>query len=172
MIPSLFMQRLDGWTRASVPLTLTLVMVILNVVPLRLPDYAGLAPGFVLMAAFYWTVHRPDLMRPWAVFLVGLLDDVLSGTPLGVNALILLLVHWMIMSQHKAFRGQSFVVVWLGFAMIAFGAKLLLAIVVPLIGYGLLDPLALLVQYALTVALYPPIAFIMGRAQRALLPVS
>lgn len=172
MMPSLFMQRLDAWTRASMPMALTLLMVILNVVPLRLPDYAPLAPGFVLMAAFYWTVHRPDLMRPWAIFFVGLLDDVLSGTPLGVNALILLFVHWAIMSQHKAFRGQSFVVVWLGFAMVAFGAKLLLAVLAPVVGYGWLDPLILSVQYVLTVALYPPVAFIMGRAQRALLPVS
>ncbi len=172
MMRSLFMQRLDIWTRAAVPLLLTLFTVVLNVVPLRLPDYAPLAPGFVLMAIFYWTVHRPDLMRPWAVFLIGILDDILSGTPLGVNSLVLLFVHWAIMTQHKAFRGKSFAVVWFGFVLVAFGAKLVLVGVALAVGYGWLNPFALFVQFLLTVALYPPIAFLMGRAQRALLPAS
>lgn len=166
----LFLQRLDLWARAAIPLLATMAAVLLNVVPLRLPDYAPLAPGFVLMAVFYWTVHRPDLMRPWAVFLVGLLDDVLSGTPLGVNSLVLLFVHWTIMAQHRVFRGKSFMLVWLGFAVLAFGAKLVLAAVAFGIGYGLLDPLVLLVQFILTLALYPPVAFIMGWAQRVFLP--
>ena len=166
----LFLQRLDLWARAAIPMLATLLAVMLNVVPLRLPDYAPMAPGFVLMAVFYWTVHRPDLMRPWAVFLVGILDDVLSGTPLGVNSLVLLFVHWAIVAQHRAFRGKSFILVWLGFAMLAFGAKLLLAAVAFAIGYGLVDPTMMLVQYILTLALYPPVAFVMGRAQRVFLP--
>jgi rod shape-determining protein MreD len=165
-----FLQNLDLWIRAAIPILATVAAVLLNVVPLRLPDYAPLAPGFVLMAVFYWTVHRPDLMRPWTVFLVGVLDDVLSGTPLGVNSLVLLFVHWTIMAQHRVFRGKSFMLVWLGFALIAFGAKLLLAVIAFVIGYGLLDPLVLLVQFILTIALYPPVAFVMGRAQRVFLP--
>ena len=168
----LFLQRLDLWARTAIPLLATFAAVVLNVVPLRLPDYAPLAPGFVLMAVFYWTVHRPDLMRPWAVFLVGILDDILSGTPLGVNSLMLLFVHWAIMTQHRVFRGKSFVLIWFAFALVALGAKLLLAATAVLIGYGFPDPIVLLVQYALTLALYPPLALIMGRAQRVFLPAS
>jgi rod shape-determining protein MreD len=104
------------------------------------------------------------------VFVVGLLDDVLSGSPLGINALVLLLVHWAIVAQHKAFRGQPFVIVWFGFALVAFGAAPLEALLALVAGYGLLDPLSLLVQYFLTLALYPPVALLMGRAQRAFLP--
>lgn len=168
----LFLQRVDLWARTAVPLALTLLAAIFNVVPLRLPDYSELAPSLVLMAVFYWTVHRPDLMRPWSVFLVGILDDVLSGAPLGVNALLLLFVHWAITSQHKAFRGQPFVIVWFGFALVALGAAVLEVVLALFAGYGLLDPLTVFVQYILTLAIYPPIAFIMGRAQRAFLPAS
>lgn len=166
----LFLQRVDLWARTSVPLALTFLMALLNVVPLRLPDYSELAPSLVLMAVFYWTVHRPDLMRPWSVFVIGLLDDVLSGAPLGVNALVLLFVHWTIMAQHKAFRGQPFAIVWLGFALIAGGAAIVEVVLALVAGYGLLDPVTVVVQYFLTLALYPPIAFLMGRAQRAFLP--
>lgn len=167
-----FFQRLDVWARTSAPIVLTLTMVILNVLPLRLPDYAELAPAFVLMAVFYWTVHRPDLMRAWAVFAVGLLDDILTGTPLGVNPLILLFTHWAIVAQHKVFRGKSFILIWSGFAAVAAGAKLLLVLLALAVGYGLIDPMTLLVQYILTIALYPPVAFLMGRAQRTFLPAT
>ena len=72
---------------------------------MRLPAASTLAPDIVLIAVFYWTVHRPDLMRLWTVFVIGLLSDVLSGTPLGVHPLVLVLVHAAIISQHKMFRG-------------------------------------------------------------------
>jgi rod shape-determining protein MreD len=164
-------QRFDTWARGAIPLLLTLIVVIFNIVPLRLPDYSLMAPDFVLMAVYYWTVHRPDLMRPWSVFVIGVIDDVLSGTPLGVNALVLLFAHWAIVSQHKVFRSQSFALLWCGFALVASGAKILMILSALVTGYGLGDPSRLLMQYVLTVALYPIIALLMGRAQRALLPI-
>lgn len=168
----LFLQRLDSWARASAPLVLTLTVVILKLVPLRLPAFEVIAPDFVLMAVFYWTVHRPDLLRSWGAFVVGLLDDVLTGTPLGVSSLILLLVHWTIIAQHRLFRGFSFALLWLGFAVIAAGAKVLIVALALVVGHGLIDPTVIFAQYAFTVAFYPLIAMLMGRAQRAFLPAA
>lgn len=166
----LFLQRLDGWARASAPLALTLVVVVLKVVPLRLPAYAVIAPDLVLMAVFYWTVHRPDLLRAWGAFVVGLLDDVLTGTPLGVSSLVLLLVHWTIIAQHRLFRSLSFAFLWLGFAIVAAGAKLVVVTLALVVGHGLIDPSIIFAQYAFTVAVYPLVSLLMGRAQRAFLP--
>ena len=164
--------RFDNWARGAIPLALTLVVVIFNIVPLRLPDYSTMAPDFVLMAVYYWTVHRPDLMRPGSVFVIGVLDDVLSGMPLGVSALVLLFAHWAIVSQHKVFRGQSFAILWFGFAIVASGVKILLILLALASGYGFGEPSRLMMQYAMTVALYPVIALLMGRAQRVLLPAT
>ena len=168
----LFLQRVDAGARAAAPLVLTLMIVIVNVVPLRLPSYSVIAPDLVLMAVFYWIVHRPDLLRPWGAFMVGILDDILVGTPLGVNAFVLLLVHWMIISQHKTLRTLSFGLLWLAFAVIALGAKLILVGLALVINRGLIDPMVLLAQFSFTVAVYPLIAMLMGRAQRAFLPVT
>lgn len=166
----LFLQRLDSWARASAPLVLTLAVVILKVVPLRLPEFAVIAPDLVLMAVFYWTVHRPDLLRAWGAFIVGLLDDILTGTPLGVSSLVLLLVHWTIITQHRLFRSLSFGLLWLAFAVVAAGAKALIVALALIIGHGLIDPTIVLAQYAFTVAVYPLVSLLMGRAQRAFLP--
>ncbi|MBI3454006.1 MAG: rod shape-determining protein MreD [Rhodospirillales bacterium] len=164
-------QQLDLWARRTAPFAITLFVVVLSFVPLRLPAYFSVAPDFVLMAVFYWTVHRSDLMRSWSVFVVGLFDDLLSGGLLGLNALTLLLVHWAIVTQHKVFRGKPFGPVWAAFAVVATATNLFVAILAYALARAPVDMGALGVQYALTVALYPVLAWLLGRAQRAFLPV-
>lgn len=164
-----FLQRFDTKLRHAVPSLLTLAIVILSVAPLRVPDYALVAPGLVLIALFYWAVHRPDLLHPWHACVIGLFDDVLSGTPLGINGLVLTLVHWAVTSQHTFFRGKSFAVIWLAFALLAPVAVLLTALLSLVAARAMIDPMVLLVQSLLTIALYPPLAWLLGRAQRVLL---
>lgn len=166
----LFLQRLDSWARAAAPLALTLAVVIVKLVPLRLPAFSVIAPDVVLMAVFYWTVHRPDLLRSWGAFVVGLLEDILTGTPLGVTSLVLLLVHWTIIAQHRVLRGLSFALLWAAFAVTAAGAKALIVALALVISHGRVDPTILFAQYAFTVAFYPLVSLLMGRAQRAFLP--
>lgn len=163
------LQRLDVSLRYATPVALTLLVAILSVVPLRLPGHALLAPDVVLMTVFYWTVHRPDLMRGWAAFAVGLLTDVLTGAPLGVNALVLVLVHAALLAQHKVFRGKGFGLVWCAFALTVPAAHLVAAAAVLAVSGILPDPSVLGLRSLLTIALYPPVAWMMGRAQRAVL---
>lgn len=160
------LQRLDLKLRQALPGLLTFVFVLLSVAPVRLPDYALVAPGLVLIALFYWTVHRPDLLKPWHACLLGLFDDILSGTSLGVNALVLTLVHWAVTSQHTFFRGKSFAVVWLAFSLLAPGAIVVTALLSFVAARAIIDPMVVLVQILLTIAFYPPLAWLLGRAQR------
>ncbi len=168
MKPSV-LQRIDLSIRQSVPVALTLLLTVLSVVPVRLPAASTLAPDIVLIAVFYWTVHRPDLMRLWTVFVIGLLSDVLTGTPLGVHPVVLVLVHAAIISQHKIFRGASFGMVWWAFSLIAPGAHIAAA-AVAYFASGAVPELTLFVlRLVLTIGLYPALAWLLGRAQRALL---
>jgi rod shape-determining protein MreD len=121
------------------------------------------------MSVFYWTVHRPDLFPAWGAFAVGLFDDVLSGSPLGVNALVLLLAHVSIVAQHKVFRGKAFWLVWAAFGIVALGAQLLTMLLGLLLKGAFPDPLVTLAQLALTVSLYPVATAVLGRVQRLFL---
>jgi rod shape-determining protein MreD len=163
------LQRFDHSIRQSLPVVLTLMLTVLSVVPIRLPAASSLAPDIVLIAVFYWTVHRPDLMRLWTVFVIGLLGDVLTGTPLGVHPLVLVLVHASIISQHKVFRGASFGMVWCAFSMIASAAHIVAAIIAFFASGALPEPSLFLLRLVLTIGLYPALAWLLGRAQRALL---
>ena len=67
-------QHVDLAARKLTPFIFSLVLVVLNLVPLQLPGYAAISPNFALMAV-YWALHRPSLLPIGAVFLVGLLQD-------------------------------------------------------------------------------------------------
>lgn len=132
-----FWHRLDLLARHVVPVSLAFVLVLLSIVPLRVPLLNLVFPALALVSIYYWTLYRPDLMPPAAAFAIGLADDVLSGAPLGVNALVFVLVHAAVNTQRGFFLGKSFAIVWLGFALLA-GAAFTIAWLVVSAFYGLL----------------------------------
>lgn len=112
-------RRLDALSRDLAPVALTLVLLLLSTVPLRVATFNVLMPSLPLIAIYYWLLYRPDLMPSGAVFAIGLLEDGLSGTPIGVTALVLTCVHAGVSVQRRFFAGKSFAIVWLGFAVVA-----------------------------------------------------
>src|SRR3984957_998094 len=88
-IPAL--PRVNNGAARLLPVGTTLLAAVISVLPLQIPGYAALTPVFTLMAAYHWTIYRPDLLPPIALFAVGLAEDLLAGSPMGVNALLLLL---------------------------------------------------------------------------------
>jgi rod shape-determining protein MreD len=161
--------QLDRSLKQALPLASTAFVALLSVVPLPIPEYAVLAPNFVLICAFYWIVHRPDRFPAWGAFLIGLFDDMLSGAPSGLNAFVLLLAHFTIVAQHKFFRGKAFWLIWAAFAILAAGAHALTLLIGLLLAGAIPDPLAAAAQLGLTVALYPVAAALFGRVQRLFL---
>ena len=100
-------QHVDLAARKFTPFIFSLALVVLNLVPLQLPGYAAISPNFALMVVYYWALHRPSLLPSGAVFLVGLLQDFLSGGLIGQNAAILVVVYIIAVSQARFFYGKS-----------------------------------------------------------------
>jgi rod shape-determining protein MreD len=162
-------QRLDLVARQITPFLVTLILVMLSLVPLRLPGLSQVVPWLALVAVFYWTVYRADLMPPSAVFGIGLFHDLASGTNVGVGALLLLLAQVAVMPQRRFFMSRSFVITWIGFAVIAAAAVGLLWLINVMLEGMLLSPRPALFQFLTTVAAYPPMAWLFTRVQRWLL---
>jgi rod shape-determining protein MreD len=160
---------MDLWVRHWLPVGVTLFLLLLTVVPTRIPGFAGVAPLLALMSVFYWSIFRPDLLPYYAAFLIGLLYDVISGTPLGVNALMLLLVRGVTGSQRRFFLGKSFLVAWSAFAMVAGGGMLLSWLLVSMLHAALLEPQAVMFEYLMTLSLYPVLSWMLARTQAAFL---
>ncbi len=53
------------------PIATTVLAALLSIEPLHLDGYAALTPAFTLMAAYHWTIYRPDLLPAPLLFLIG-----------------------------------------------------------------------------------------------------
>ena len=169
MKPTLF-QRMDVWAPNLVPVGITLLLLLLSVIPSRLPDFAVVVPMLTLMGVFYWAIYRPDLMPAWAAFGIGLIYDLVGGMPLGINALVLLLVQGAASSQRRFFLGNTFLVAWSGFAVIGAAAFMLAWLLVMLLVSGVGQPKAVVFELLLTIAFYPVVSWTLARTQVAVLP--
>lgn len=159
-------QRLDTWAGRLAPFMSALFLLILGTLPLRLPYLGPITPDFAIMAAFYWAVHRPSSMPAPAIFILGLISDMLGGSPFGVGVLVLLVAYWVTCSQRRLFVGRPFWVVWWGFSMVSAAAVLLTWIVVCLLWVQFVDPAPALFSYLLGVGLYPAVSQLFTGAQR------
>lgn len=158
--------KLDYFARGTVPILTTLAVVLVSVVPTRIPAFGYLTPALTLMAVYYWAIYRPDLMPMLGVFLLGLLQDLLIGGLLGTHAFIFLLTYGLVVSQRRFFHNKSFGVVWWGFMLIATGAAILSWLIAALHATAILDTRGPLVSLALTILLYPPMAALLSQAHK------
>jgi len=162
-------QRLDLLARSLTPFALAILLVVLSLVPIRLGGYAPIVPWFTLMAVFFWTAHRPDLLPVWSVFLLGLFADLLGGGPLGVTSLALMLAQAAVKAQRRHILPHPFIVQWVVFALVAVGAELLLLFLHVLAFSRAIDARPAAFQALTTIAFYPPVAWLFVQAQRAFL---
>ena len=147
--------QLNAIVRIAVPSALLVFLVLLSIVPFHLPGYPQVAPNLLLMAVFFWAVHRSELFPVVMVFFVGLLQDILVGMPLGFSVIILILIRTLAVSQRRVFFGKSFLMLWWGFGLVACLAAFGLWILTIIYHQSLLDPRPILFQAALTIAIFP-----------------
>lgn len=164
-----FWQRADHWARSVAPFGLCFLLIVVGLVPIRLPGYGPIMPWMLLVAVYFWALHRPDLLPPLAIFALGLLSDLLSGGQVGTSSLVLLSVFGVLRSQRLVILASSFLIQWAIFTFVALGAELLFYLAnVVLLQQGV-DPSASIFQFLMTVAVYPLLAWIFVLAQRSLL---
>lgn len=159
-------QRLDRLARDMTPVAITFLLALIAIVPLGIPFYASVAPGLVVASVFYWSVYRPDLMPRIAVFALGLLLDLLSGHPLGLNIAVLLFVNWLSVGQRRAIIGKPFFIAWGGFMLIAAGAVVIACVLALVLTAKPILVAPVLFQYLLTFATFPLLAWALIGAHR------
>ncbi|CAA7618849.1 rod shape-determining protein MreD [Magnetospirillum sp. SS-4] len=161
--------RMDIWVRHLVPFGVTLFLLLLTAVPTHLPGFAGITPMLPLMGVCYWAIYRPDLLPAWLAFILGLLSDIVDGTPLGVNALVMILVQATAASQRKFFLGKSFAVTWWAFGLLSAGAVFLSWVLASMLIGRVIDPLPVAFVYLMTLCFFPILTWFLARTQMAFL---
>jgi rod shape-determining protein MreD len=165
--------RRNEWSAGKlIPTLTTLVLLVVAVLPLRVPDYATVTPLFALAGVYYWTIYQPELLPPIVVFACGLVLDLLTGTPLGVSSLLLLLSRTIVVTQRRFFVNRLFPFVWGGFTLLAATAIGFLWLLGSALQGAMLDMRASALQWVLTVASFPAIGYLLMRLQRAFVPAN
>jgi rod shape-determining protein MreD len=136
--------------------------------PLGLPAQAQLQQAVALACVYFWSVFRPSSMPPPAVFLLGLLADLLALSPVGSSVLILLAVHGFALRWRRPIARQNFLVVWLVFIAVAACAAAMGWALTCLLTFRFLSPLPAAFQAALSAGLYPVLALLFVGAHRSL----
>jgi rod shape-determining protein MreD len=164
-----FWQRLDLIARNITPFAFTVALLIIGLVPWRLPYLPPIGISLVLVSVYYWAVHRPSALPAPAVFCVGLLADLLSGGFLGINVLVLLLVYAATVALRRWFIGASFAVVWWSFAIASSLALMLTWMITWFLAGAAADFTPGISATLLGIAVYPLLATFFARAQRTIL---
>jgi rod shape-determining protein MreD len=152
-----------------VPVATTALAALLSIEPLHIGGSAALTPGFTLMATYHWTIYRPELLQALILFLIGMIQDLLSGAPPGVTAVTLLLARAIILSCRHHFVDRQFLFRWAGFTVLTGGATLFLWALHSLLAEDFLDLRSPVLRAVLTVSAFPIASFLLGRSQRALI---
>ncbi|SNT72460.1 rod shape-determining protein MreD [Amphiplicatus metriothermophilus] len=141
--------------KAATPTLLGLLGVLLLALPLRL-FYGGVpTPILPLVVVFFWSVYAPDFLPSPSIFAIGLLQDFLTGGPLGLWPAVYLFTQYIVLSQRSYFLGREQRVVWLGFAFAAAAASVILWLAMSLLSGVLLPIRGLAFQMATTALVYP-----------------
>lgn len=122
MIPfSTFTERAQAFLQMVPAYMIVGVLFVSGLVSVSYPFTGPVKAPFFLMALYYWSLYRPTLLPRWLVFVLGCLTDFIGGFPIGLHAVLYLLVQWIVSDQRKILMAQAFVMVWLGFAIVCSG---------------------------------------------------
>ena len=165
--------RIGGWSfrsalGASIPFFCGVLGAVVSNVPVSLFGALVPPPVFALMPIYFWCLVRPDLMPPFAVFVIGVLQDLLSGGAPGVWTLSFIAAYAIVDRERDSFAGLAGIGAILGFgaAMLIAGAT---AYAIISIYYWRLPPVApIVVEIAVSVIFYIPIALLLGLIHRRL----
>lgn len=162
------LQQIDLWGRNAVPLLLTVFLVMVGAVPFPVSGVAAAPPMLGLAAFFYWAIYRPGLLGFGAAAGLGLFHDLLNGIPIGVTSLVYVLVYGLMTSQRRYFVSTRPWVLWAVFAPVALGASTLNWFLGSVLAAAPLPATAFLVAALVTLAIYPVVAWLCGRAYQIL----
>lgn len=95
------------------------LLFLLNIVAMPVPVLGGVEVPFLLIAIYYWAMYRPALIPAWLLFCSGIVVDLISAVPLGLNAVIYVIMGWVISRKRRFLMAQSFRNIWLIFGISA-----------------------------------------------------
>jgi rod shape-determining protein MreD len=157
-------RRLDMLARRCFPVAATVALMLLSNAPFGVLDQPVMLPAVAVASVFFWSLFRPASMPPPAVFLIGLLLDLMGWLPVGDGVVTLLLVHGLCVRWRRVLVRQGFLMIWIAFLGFAAASAALIWAIAALLAFRLLPLGPAMFEAVLSGALYPALAILFARA--------
>lgn len=159
-------RRTPYWAAAGCVLSIVAALLF-HAAPTRLIEGLSIMPSWPLMVIFLWSGMRPYFMPPFAVFLIGLTQDLLTGAPMGVWAL-----SYLVSISVFRFRGEEGMPRDLPPIVLRFSGTLLLAHTIAYLAGSVLpgNPAnlqPLIIEAVASILMFPLLAFLVVRNRRS-----
>lgn len=161
-------RRVDIAARWFFPFVLLVLGLFVIGMPFGLLGQAELRPVYAMACVYFWSLYRPGSMPAILVALGGLLLDGLGYSPFGLWAALLLLLQVVTLSWRQKLAFAPFLVVWVGFILLASGFALLSWVLTCALNEMWLPFMPVYVEISWAICLYPALAFMLIRAHRGL----
>ena len=160
-----FEENITSIFQHMLPFFVSAILLLFSYVPFDFMFLNSIRPAMGMICVYFWLQHRPDLFNLWSVFFLGVLDDVVTSSPLGSNIFELLLMYVLVNNTSRFLNAKPFIVLWYGFALLAlvtiFSRWLIVSVY-----YSQFLPLSMLFfSYMVTIAVYPLISLLLAFVQ-------
>jgi rod shape-determining protein MreD len=142
--------------RLLIPAGVSLLLVLLGVLP---PLISGVRiyPEMVILLACFFVSYYPSAWPLWFAFLIGLLQDLVSGTALGPQALLVMLLTLALRRRAGRMNRQNFRMLWLEVAALATLYLGLLWLIMAWVHQAWMPVFPAIKSAIVTVLWYPPL---------------
>lgn len=159
--------KFEEFGKASLPVFSCLVFLLLMIVPWPTPTVKAILSAFPLMALCYWIVNRPEHFSMAWSFIIGFMQDVLLGQPLGVTALTYLAADFFLRGQRQFFLQQSFLHLWMMFAVVIVGVSAVQWLVASFVIHAWVEIPPVILRVVIGILFFPLVTTVLHAAQRS-----
>ena len=150
----------------ALPFLVGALLAVLSVLPFKLAGGGIVMPFLSFAAFFYWRLMRPDLMSVFSGFILGLIQDIVSGAPLGLHALVYVLAAGVMNMRSFAPLRDSFKLMWRSFITMTVGLGVVIWLLYNLLSPHYVGPEGYAVQVLVTCFMFPLLAWFFGFMHR------
>ena len=157
----------DSWTDNlrlyllhRIPLFSTFVLIFLFSLSFRSIGFNYFHPMIGLICVYYWCLRSSSIFSYISAFCVGFWLDALSSSPLGLNALLLMILVFALSFLERYLRSAIFGLAWAAFAIAGLAFVLLKWFILVLYFGRLFSFEEILLCYLTTLMFYPLIAWV------------
>ena len=158
---------LEPWRWLGVPALIAVAATIVLGAPLRILTLALPEPVFPMVLAFAWAIIRPSLIGPFLLVAVGVFLDLFDAAPLGLWPISLLVAYGVALIGRALMVGQETEVMAVYYGASTAAAFICAYVLVAIAGHGQPNLIALLWQFAATLALFPFVLMLRSRFRDA-----